>query len=72
MSRHATTLPVRVRVGDRREWTVGDVPADHKGRVDPERLAALLAAVSDHILVLVDNQLRKEHNTRDEPDNSDD
>lgn len=71
MTRYTTTLPVRVRVGDRREWMVGDVPADHSGRVDPERLAALFVAVGEHILVLVDNELRKEKGPRDEPDDND-
>lgn len=51
-----TTLPVRVRIGDRPEWTVGHVPADNTGRVDPRAVACMLAAVADHMHRLVDRQ----------------
>lgn len=60
MTRYGTTLPVHVRIGERREWTVGVVPADLSGRVNPEKLAELFIAVGEHIQVLVDHELRKE------------
>ena len=61
MTAYPELLPVHVRIGERREWTVGAVPADHSGRVDPERLAALFLALGEHIQVLIDHELRKEH-----------
>lgn len=69
MSTYNLLLPVHVRIGERREWTVGAVPADHSGRVDPEKLAELFAAVADHIQVLIDHELRKEQTSRDGQDN---
>lgn len=64
MSAYRTLLPVHVRVGERREWTVGAVPADHVGRVHPEKLAALFIALGEHINVLIDNELKKERDSR--------
>lgn len=58
MTGYTTVLPVHVRVGDRREWIVGDVPADHRGRVDPMALGALLIATGQymHHLVAVEQE----------------
>jgi hypothetical protein len=64
MNRYDTVLPVHVRIGERREWTVGAVPADHSGRVQPEKLAELFIAVGEHIQVLVDNATRLEREPR--------
>ncbi len=61
-------LPVHVRVGERREWTVGAVPADHSGRVHPGKLAELFTALGEHIQVLIDNELKKEEAARGEHD----
>lgn len=59
MTTYNTALPVHIRIGERREWTVGAVPADHSGRVHPEKLAELLIAVGEHMQVLIDHELRK-------------
>jgi hypothetical protein len=68
MNTYTEVLPVHVRIGERREWTVGAVPADHQGRVNPEQLGELFIALGEHIQVLVDNELRKERT----PDGHDD
>jgi hypothetical protein len=69
MTAYDLLLPVHVRIGERREWTIGTVPADHSGHVAPEQLAALFAALADHIQVLVDNEYRKEQATHAPRDN---
>lgn len=53
MTTYDTSLPVHVRIGDRREWIVGDVPADHNGRVDPVTLGAMLIATGEYMHHLV-------------------
>mgnify|MGYP001568627658 CR=1 FL=1 len=71
MTVYGTTLPVRVRIGERPEWTFGEVPADHSGRVQPERLAELLIAVGEHMQVLIEHELQRTGHASDDGSGND-
>lgn len=68
MTTYDTLLPVHVRIGGRREWTIGAVPADQQGRVNPEKLGELFVALGEHIQVLVEKEWKKERRHRGHDD----
>lgn len=67
MTTYDTSLPVHVRIGDRREWIVGDVPANQYGRVDPIALGALLIATGQYMHHLVEQERHATEEKEDAP-----
>jgi hypothetical protein len=53
-------VPVRVRIGEGREWTIGSLPATDGGRVNPNEAGRLFITLGQYMLEIADREALQE------------